>query len=143
MNHLDEQHIHILQGIYKLSCGGLKRVLIGEDGGIYIANTKERLDYVHCLEFLQEQGYIAGIEKPIQRMNGDKVYILNIEITREGIEFVKNLENQQDIIQNENTKSYRISPKIKSVLSKIIIGVVVVGIVATVVGGLILHFLTR
>ncbi|ETD25182.1 hypothetical protein [Helicobacter macacae] len=142
MNHLDEQHIHILQGIYKSSCGGLKRVLIGEDGGIYIANTKERLDCVHCLEFLQEQGYIAGIEKPIQRMNGDKVYILNIEITREGIEFVKNLENQQDIIQNENTKSYRISPKIKSVLSKIIIGVVV-GIVATVVGGLILHFLTR
>lgn len=142
MNYLDERHIHILQRIYELSCGGLKKVLIGEDGGFYIANTKERLDYVYCLEFLQEQGYIAGIGKPSQKMNGDKVYILNIEITREGIEFVKNLKNQQDIIQNQNTKSYRISPKIKSVLSKIIIGVVV-GIVATVVGGLILHFLTK
>lgn len=142
MNYLDERHIHILQGIYKSSCGGLKKVPIGEDGGFYIVNTKERLDYEHCLEFLQEQGYIAGIGKPIQGMNGDKVYILNIEITREGIEFVKNLENQQDIIQNENTKSYRISPKIKSVLSKIIIGIVV-GIVATVVGGLILNFLTK
>lgn len=141
MNHLDKRHIHILQRIYELSCGGLKKVPIGEDGGFYIVNTKERLDYEHCLEFLQEQGYIAGIGKPIQGMNGDKVYILNIEITREGIEFVKNLENQQDIIQNENNKSYRISPKIKSVLLKII--GVVVGIVATVVGGLILHFLTK
>lgn len=141
MNHLDERHIHILQGIYKSSCGGLKKVPIGEDGGFYIVNTKERLDYVYCLEFLQGQGYIAGIGKPSQNMNGDKLYVLNIEITREGIEFVKNLENKQDIIQNQNIKSYRISSKIKSVLSKII--GVVVGIVATVVGGLILHFLTK
>lgn len=142
MNHLDERHIHILQRIYELSCGGLDRVSIGEDGGIYIVNTKERLDYVHCLEFLQERGYIAGIGKPSQKMNGDKVYILKIEITREGIEFVRNLENKQSIIQNQNTKSYRILPKIKSALLKIIIGVVV-GIVATVVGGLILNFLTK
>lgn len=142
MNHLGNRYLHILQRIYELSCGGLKRVLIGEDGGIYIVNTKERLDYVHCLEFLQEQGYIAGIGKPIQGMNGNKVYVLNIEITREGIEFVKNLENQQDIIQNQNTELCKISPKIKSILSKIIISIVV-GIVATVVGGLILHFLTK
>lgn len=71
MNYLDKQHIGILHRIYESSCGGLKRA----EYGIYEANTKERLDYVHCLEFLQEQGYIAGIGKPIQGMNGDKVYV--------------------------------------------------------------------